>query len=94
MGGDRCRAYPVVGRQGTTPAELWARPGASWPCPRRKKRLMMPQLLASAITNCMATACPSGDNLSEAENILKTKGRVRAFSKNEAENILKTSQFQ
>jgi hypothetical protein len=55
---------------------------------------MMPQLLASAITNCMATACPSGDNLSEAENILKTKGRVRAFSKNEAENILKTSQFQ
>jgi hypothetical protein len=26
----------------------------------------------------------------EAENMLKTKGRKRAFSKNEAENILKT----
>ncbi len=29
------------------------------------------------------------DIQSEAENILKTKGRKRAFSKNEAENILK-----
>jgi hypothetical protein len=31
--------------------------------------------------------------LSEAENILKTKGKRRGFSKNEAENILKQSQL-
>jgi hypothetical protein len=38
--------------------------------------------------DCKATLCPLDDNVSEAENILKTKGLETGFSKNEAENIL------
>jgi hypothetical protein len=37
----------------------------------------------------MATSCPSAAKKPKAENILKTKGHKRAFSKNKAENILK-----
>jgi hypothetical protein len=39
----------------------------------------------------MATSCPHSGQKYEAGNILKTKGRERAFSENEAENILKIS---
>jgi hypothetical protein len=39
----------------------------------------------------VATSCPSIAKKHEAENMLKTKDRKRAFSKNEAENILKTN---
>ena len=42
----------------------------------------------------MATSCPPVAKNHEAENMLKTKGRKRAFSKNEAENILKKSHLQ
>jgi hypothetical protein len=42
----------------------------------------------------MATLCPPDDIVSEAENILKTKGQGTAFLKNEAENILKQSPLQ
>jgi hypothetical protein len=42
---------------------------------------------------CIATSCPLDDNVSEAENVLKTKDRKRRFCKNEAENILKLNQL-
>jgi hypothetical protein len=42
----------------------------------------------------MAALSPCTDKVYEAENILKTKGRKRAFSKNEAESILKIKQLQ
>ena len=55
---------------------------------------MMPHSTSLTYTDCMATSCPLGDNVPKAENILKTKGRRRAFSQNEAENILKKSYLQ
>jgi hypothetical protein len=55
---------------------------------------MMVDLLPSLMgPDCTATLCPPAAIINEAENILKTKGRKRAFSKNEAENILKRSQL-
>jgi hypothetical protein len=42
----------------------------------------------------MATLCPLTTQTPKPENILKTKGRKRAFFKNEAENILKNSQLE
>jgi hypothetical protein len=59
------------------------------PGARSKKGFMMHFFLASPPTDCMATSCPHTRLKHEPENILKTKGRKRAFSKNEAENILK-----
>jgi hypothetical protein len=50
-------------------------------------------LLAETSGNCMATSCPLSDNVSKAENILKTKDRTRRFSFAKAENILKESQL-
>jgi hypothetical protein len=55
---------------------------------------MMHIFLASLPTDCMAASCPPTRQKHEPENFLKTKGRKRAFSKNEAENILKISQLQ
>ena len=56
--------------------------------------LMMLYLPSLTGTDCMATSCPPAGQKHEPENILKTKARKRAFSKNEAENVLKTSQLQ
>jgi hypothetical protein len=42
----------------------------------------------------MATLRPPTAQTPKAENILKTKGRKRTFSQNEAENILKQSYLQ
>ena len=45
-------------------------------------------LLRPSTINCIVTSCPSRTKKNEAENILKTKTRKKAFSKNEAENVL------
>jgi hypothetical protein len=58
---------------------------------RSKKGLMIQIFLASPPTDCMTTSCPYTRQEHEAENVLKTKGWEKAFSKNEAENILKKS---
>src|SRR5271157_3187103 len=51
-------------------------------------------LFAETYGKCIATFCASSDNLSKAENILKTKDRKRRFSCTKAENMLKTSQLE
>jgi len=55
---------------------------------------MMHIFLASPPADCMATLYPPTAQTPKAENILKTKGRKRAFSPTKAENIRKTSQLQ
>jgi hypothetical protein len=45
--------------------------------------------LLPSLMNCRATSCPSVAQKPKAENILKTKGRERAFFHTKAENILK-----
>src|SRR5208283_557802 len=79
------QAWAAMGR-GRTRAECQARSGALPPRARSKKGLMMQIFLASPPTGCVATSCPYTRQKHEAENLLKTKGRKRAFLKNEAEN--------
>ena len=47
--------------------------------PRGKEGFMVPHLPSRKTRDCMATSCPFSDNVSKAENILKTKERKRAF---------------
>src|SRR5208283_1936954 len=51
-------------------------------------------LFAENHGKCIATSCPSSDNLSKAENTLKTKDRKRRFPCTKAENILIKSRLQ
>jgi hypothetical protein len=48
---------------------------------------------ASTTQNCMGTSSPSGDIVSKAENMLKTKGQKRDFSPAKAGNIMKIQQL-
>jgi hypothetical protein len=48
---------------------------------------------ASNTPNGIATLCPPSDNVSKADNILKTKSRKRHFSPTKAENMLKRKPF-
>jgi hypothetical protein len=79
----------AVSGTGKAPPELRARSCASSPGKGSKKGLMMPHLPSLKNTDFMATLCPPNPQTHEAGNILKTKGRKRVFSQNEAGNILK-----
>jgi hypothetical protein len=48
--------------------------------------LVMPHLPSLKSTDCVGILGPPTKQKHEAENILKTKGRVRPFFQNEAEN--------
>jgi len=52
---------------------------ASSPGAGSKKGFMMRSFQPQPATNSMATSCPPTDYVSKAENILKIKGRKRAF---------------
>jgi hypothetical protein len=76
---------------GRTPAEPLVRSLTSSLGTQSKKGLMMPNPPSLTYSDCVATLRPPTAQTPKADNILKTKGRERAFSQAKAENMLKES---